>query len=278
VGEKQTFRSPFAVAIWWVWLLFAVGNLVDLAVQGRDHLSVVAAFILVLITGVVYTTAQRPRIVAGDDGLTLANPLRDHQIGWAAVTRVDATELVRVRCEWPLDGAPDSAPTGKRVIYSWAVHSSRRRQVTAQLRAERPRIRPRSAASAGAGRSYGAPAETPAPPAIGDPGPVVAALSARAEQAQAASPPLRARPPVSTWNWPALPAIVIPALALVVAILALLRQLIVAAGRRTGRGVGRPRLQPVHVVGGRAGLDRGVYQDGQVPCGGQSALVGVEHV
>jgi hypothetical protein len=278
VGERQTFRSPFAVAIWWIWVLFAVANLIDLAVQGRDHLSVVAAFILVLITGVVYTTAQRPRIVCDDEGLTLANPLRDHRIGWAAVTGVDATELVRVRCEWPLDGAPDSVGTGKRVIYSWAVHSSRRRQATAQMRAERPRIRPRSAASARAGGSYGAPAEAPEPPAIGDTGPVVAALTARAEQAQAASPPPQARPPVSTWNWPALAAIVIPALALVAAILALCRQFSVAARLRARRRVGRPRPQPVHVVGGRAGLDRGVYQDGQVPCGGQSALVGVEHV
>jgi hypothetical protein len=278
VGDRQTFRSPFAVAIWWIWVLFAVGNLIDLAVQGRDHLSVVAAFILVLVTGVMYTAAQRPRIIADDDGLTLANPLRDHRIGWAAITAVEATELLRVRCEWPLDGGQDEAGTGKRAIYSWAVHSSRRRQVTAQLRAERPRIRPRSAANAGSGGSYGAPAEAADPPVLGDAGPVVAALSARAEQAQAAIPRPRARPPVSTWYWPALAAIAIPALALVVAILALRGQFAVAVGRRDGRRVGRPRAQPVHVVGGRACLDRGVYQDGQVPRGGQPAFVGVEHV
>ena len=35
--RPQTFRSPFAVAIWWLWVLFAVGNLIDLAVQGHDH-------------------------------------------------------------------------------------------------------------------------------------------------------------------------------------------------------------------------------------------------
>ena len=62
-------------------MLFAVGNLIDLAVQGRDHLSVVAAFILLFITGVIYTTVQRPRIVADDEGLTIMNPLRDHRIG-----------------------------------------------------------------------------------------------------------------------------------------------------------------------------------------------------
>jgi hypothetical protein len=173
VAERQTFRSPFAVVIWWLWVLFALGNLIDLAVQGRDHLSVVAAFILVLVTGVMYTTAQRPRIIADEDGLTVANPLRDHRIGWAAVAGFDTTDLLRVRCEWPLGVAPEpskpleppepldaregSSPAmGRRAIYSWAVHSSRRRQMTTQLRTERPRLRSRSPAGAGRpGGSYG---------------------------------------------------------------------------------------------------------------------------
>ena len=76
---RQVFRSVGAVVIWWIWLLFAVGNLIDLAVQGRDHLSLVAAFILLFVTGIVYITALRPRIVADDDGLTIANPVRDHR-------------------------------------------------------------------------------------------------------------------------------------------------------------------------------------------------------
>ncbi len=236
MAERQKFRSPFAVVIWWVWVLFAVANLVDLAVQGRDHLSVVAAFILVLVTGVMYTTAQRPRIVADEDGLTISNPLRDHRIGWAAVAGVDAAELLRVRCEWPLDGAPGTAAetsagtpasTGRRAIYSWAVHSSRRRQVTAQLRAERPRLRSGSLAGpagvrhGGPGGSFGDPEPAGQPSAVVDSQQIVAAISALAGQAQAASPPRRATAPVSTWYWPAFAAIAIPALALVVAILAL---------------------------------------------------------
>src|ERR1700727_2974766 len=84
-GGPQTFRSPTAVVIWWVWLLFAVANLIDLAVQGRDHESLVAAAILVMVTGVAYVTAQRPRIIAGQAGVTVANPMRDHHVGWANV-------------------------------------------------------------------------------------------------------------------------------------------------------------------------------------------------
>jgi hypothetical protein len=251
VGARQTFRSPFAVAIWWLWVLFAVGNLVDLAVQGRDHLSVVAGFILVLVTGVVYVTAQRPRILAGDD-LTFVNPLRDHRIGWAAVSRVEATDLVRVRCEWPIGddthesgtgesgtgepgtgepgtsepgtGEPGTSEPGtgepamrQRLIYSWAVQTTRRRQISAQIRSERRRPAQRTRSVGGFGAR---PEPEPDPPTIGDVSHVVAALSACAEQAQAANPGQRAEPPVSTWYWPAFAAILVPALALVIAILA----------------------------------------------------------
>ena len=92
------FRSPTAVVVWVVWLLFAVGNWIDLAVQGRDHVSAVAAAILLLATGVAYVTAQRPRIIADDAGVTVRNPLRDHRIGWAGVAKVDLVDLLRVHC------------------------------------------------------------------------------------------------------------------------------------------------------------------------------------
>jgi Bacterial PH domain len=218
VADRQTFRSPFAVVVWWAWVLFALGNLIDLAVQGRDHFSVVAAFILVLVTGVVFATAQRPRIIADDEGLSIVNPLRRHRVGWAAVTAVEATDLLRVRCEWPLDSGEDTDGKGRKVIYSWAVYSSRRRQVTSRARADRARTRPPRGSDAA--RPFGAPAQNGQSTVMGDVGPVVAALGARAETAHAAAPGQRARPPVSTWSWQALAAIVIPALALVVAILA----------------------------------------------------------
>ena len=95
-GGPQTFRSPTAVVVWWVWLLFAAANLIDLAVQGRDKQSLVAAAILVLATGVAYVTAQRPRIIADDSGVTIRNPLRDHRVGWACVTKIDLADLLRV--------------------------------------------------------------------------------------------------------------------------------------------------------------------------------------
>ena len=215
-AERQTFRSSLAVVVWWIWVLFAVGNLIDLAVQGRDHLSVVAAFILLFITGVIYTTVQRPRIVADDEGLTIMNPLRDHRIGWAAVAAIDVPELLRVRCEWPLDGAGD---TGHRVLYSWAVRSPRRKQLTAELRAQRRSRR----GSAGGPFGVFSPPEGQAaepPTSVADAALVVSSLTVRAEQARAMTPPKRAVPPLSSWQWPAIAAVVVPALALLVAVLA----------------------------------------------------------
>jgi hypothetical protein len=134
-GGPQTFRSPTAIIVWWVWLLFAAANLVDLAVQGRDHVSLVAAAILLLATGVAYVTAQRPRIIADSGGVTVVNPLRDHHIGWAGVTNVDLADLLRIHCQ---EQGRDKA------IYSWAVHYSRRRKFAAEVKARRTRSGRRS--------------------------------------------------------------------------------------------------------------------------------------
>jgi len=134
-GGPQTFRSPTAMIIWWVWLLFAAANMVDLAVQGRDHVSLVAASILVLATGVAYVTAQRPRIIADSAGVTVVNPLRDHHIGWAGVTKVDLADLLRVHYQ---------EQDRDKAIYSWAVHYSRRRKFAAEAKARRTASRERS--------------------------------------------------------------------------------------------------------------------------------------
>jgi Bacterial PH domain len=216
--RPQVFRSPIAIVVWWAWLLFAIANLIDLAVQGRQHASAVAAAILVLATGAAYVAARRPRIIAASGGLTVRNPLRDHQISWGSVVKVDTADLVRVHCEWPLDtadhGTDQPAVTGQRVIHAWAVHSSRRRQATAQMRAAgRGGRTGRGYAGGGyarggyAGDGYAA---APGPPHASDADQVVRALGERATQEAGTG----ARPPVSSWYWPGVAAVVIPAIAL----------------------------------------------------------------
>ena len=186
--KPQIFRSPTAVVVWVVWLLFAVGNWIDLAVQGRDHLSVVAAAVLLLATGVAYVTAQRPRIIADDAGVTVRNPLRDHRIGWAGVAEVDLVDLLRVHCAW--GGPPGAAPADRehhKVISAWAIHYSRRRQFAAEAKARRGARRSASAFPVGFGRSYGsaAPAREPASGAQADAERIVKLLQARATAARA---------------------------------------------------------------------------------------------
>jgi Bacterial PH domain len=130
VGEPQTFRSVTALIVWWVWVLFAVGNLIDLAVQGRDHLSLVAAAILVMITGIAYVTGLRPRIIVAADDVTIKNPVRDHRIPWRNVEKADLADLLRVHCRVP-------GTESTKVISAWAVHYSRRKQFTTEAKARR---------------------------------------------------------------------------------------------------------------------------------------------
>jgi hypothetical protein len=223
---RQVFRSVGAVVVWWIWLLFAAGNLIDLAVQGRDHLSLVAAFILLFVTGIVYITALRPRIIADDEGLAIANPVRDHRVGWAAVAGADPTDLLRIRCEW--QAGPGTA---RRAIYSWAVHSSRRRQVAAEMRARRQSRQGSRGGFGGAGgmggmggfglaAGFGSEPSPEGDPLRVDANKVVATFTERAQQARLDAPGTQAVAPVSHWNLVAVAAVVIPGLALLIAALA----------------------------------------------------------
>ncbi|MGH3254194.1 MAG: PH domain-containing protein [Streptosporangiaceae bacterium] len=246
-GQVQTFRSATAVVVWVVWLLFAVGNWIDLAVQGRDHTSAIAAAILLLVTGIAYDTAQRPRIIADDAGVTVRNPLRDHQAGWESVTKVDLTDLLRVHC----------APPGERprIINSWAIHYSRRRQFASDARSRRAARGRRSTFGLPYGTQPGTAGASTSNSTEAEAEKCVRTLSERATAAQAeavwaggtvpiagASEPgqtgrvgrldamqatvgiIGARgwlqPVRTTWSWPAIAAVVIPALILLLVCLA----------------------------------------------------------
>jgi hypothetical protein len=129
------FRSPGAIAIWYAWLVFAALNLIDLAVRGHDHVSAVIAAVLALITGVVFAAALHPRVIADDRTLVLRNPLRDIRVPWGSVTRIDLDEMVRVHCvAGPADPAAGDQPR-QRVLRVWALQSSRRSRMKAQVRA-----------------------------------------------------------------------------------------------------------------------------------------------
>jgi hypothetical protein len=239
VDQPQTFRSTTALVVWVVWVLFAVGNWIDLAVQGRDHASVVAAAILLLATGVAYVTALRPRVLVDDAGVTIKNPVRDHRISWAAVTDVDLMDLLRVHCT-----RPQAQGQGERrkVISAWAIHYSRRRQYSADTKARRAAARTAGGSRpsllggglmpASRSMSYGVPAAASARSSGADTEAeakmIVRLISERATAASAVTPatvttaaPAAASTKLltSTWSTRAIAALVIPALILLIVIL-----------------------------------------------------------
>jgi hypothetical protein len=155
-SEPEVFRSAGSLILSWAWFVVAVIVLVDLAVQGRDHAAVVTAVVVLVITGVVYACAWRPKIVADSAGISLINPVRDYRVPWAAVVKVDVVNAVRVHCT-PAPGAARG-----KVLYSWAVQASPRSSKRAALRrdaASRPRLTPRP-------RSLQPPPGTPPPGAV----------------------------------------------------------------------------------------------------------------
>ncbi len=222
--RPDTYRSGLAQLIWWVWLAFAVANLIDIAVQGRDRVSVTAATALLLVTGIMYVAAFRPRVIATDGGIVVRNPLRDHRVPWPAVTNVDLRDLLRVHCAWqePADNDQQAALRPERVqrtrvIQAWAVQSSRR---AAEMGMRSSFGRPDLAR-----RSVGGAAATADPPSAvhrKETERIARALAERArrERADAANGPKWPSRPVSTWHWPGVLAVVVPALLLVAVILA----------------------------------------------------------
>lgn len=212
-SQRQVFRSIPAVVVWWLWAAFAVANLADLAVQGRGHFSAGVAAVIVAITGVVYACALRPRVIADDSGITLLNPLRDHQVPWAAVTAVDLGESLQVHCRRP-GGA-------ERVLYSWAVPSARRRRASAALRARR----------AGAELERQSPGYARLPPEAKDarsrtPAELAVLALTRRMTAEQGPEPGESQPPgqsqvscTSRWAWWPIAAMVLPAIAAAAVIL-----------------------------------------------------------
>jgi hypothetical protein len=117
------------LVLWWAWVVFAVGNLIDLAVQGRTWFDVQAAVSILAVTGVMYAFTFRPRVLTDADGITVYNPLRIHRIAFGRVKGLYLGDSVEIVC--------GRAPGKKdKTFYSWALYSSRR----SRLRAANPRI------------------------------------------------------------------------------------------------------------------------------------------
>jgi Bacterial PH domain len=211
-AKPKRFRLPGAVVVWWIWVVFAAANLIDLAVDGRNHTGALIALTLVLITGLVYACALRPRVETDASGLTMHNPLRDHRVPWGAVTRVDLRESVQVHCAAETPGGKE------KILYSWALFAPRRARYRSFRGSQSGYPRSRSPIGSRYGPSSTAPGYGKLPQEAKElqkqnTAQIMAnELDGLARQARERG--AAAGPRVVTWAWQPLAAIIIPALAL----------------------------------------------------------------
>jgi Bacterial PH domain len=208
LSEPRTFRLPGAIVAWWAWVILAVVCLADIAFTGRSHTAVEIAATVLFVTGLVYTCALRPRVIADSGGITVQNPLRDHRIPWGSVIRVDLKESVQVHC------VPEPGTKRGKVIHSWALYHQRRTRLRSELLKQgRDRRRlPHSSVAADSGMSP----ETQK--LLNQPAAQIMANQLDDLAREARERGAAAGPRVVSWAWPAVAAIVAPGVLLVLVI------------------------------------------------------------
>jgi hypothetical protein len=122
---KTVFRRVAPIALWWVWVIFAIFNVIQVIGPDHDYFSIEFAAGLLAVTGIVYATALRPQVLATPDGLEVRNPVRDHTIRWGAVNGVYLGDAVELSCARP-------EPRKEKTIYCWALYSGRRSRMKSQ--------------------------------------------------------------------------------------------------------------------------------------------------
>ena len=128
--NREVFRLTPPLILWWVWVVFAVANVADFAIQGASaRFAIVVSAILATVTGLAYTLTLRPCVIADQAGLTIVNPFRDHHVPWADIQAVDTGEWVRVHCAPGRKVGPGSGPrssAASNAISCWALYISAR--------------------------------------------------------------------------------------------------------------------------------------------------------
>src|SRR6201996_3425466 len=114
-GEREMFRLKAPFVIFYIWLAFAVFNVVDLSLQAKPRFALEIGLVVLTITGLAYACGLRPRVIADDRGLTVVNPIREWHLPWSSLRAVDVRDWVRFTC------AGRSRP-----VESWALFATAR--------------------------------------------------------------------------------------------------------------------------------------------------------
>jgi Bacterial PH domain len=219
---REVFRLAPAVVLWWVWLVFVLVNVGDFAIQGAPaRFATVVSAILATGTGLAYALALRPRVIADQAGLTVVNPFRDHHVPWGAIQTVDTGDWVRVHYALDQDAPSVRSSADTRSISCWALYVSARtkrkaarppRPQSRWLRRLLPEDEPGHAQHSRLPEEARYLASLPAAKAI------AARLDTRARKERARAD--HTGPVTARWAWLPLAAVAVPALALLIAVLA----------------------------------------------------------
>jgi hypothetical protein len=197
-----TFRHSAPLVLWWAWVVFLLINLFDVATSHLGIHSARVTAVLLVVTGVMYACTVHSRVDCDDEGVTIYNPVRDHDAPWGAVESIHLGDSVEFSCH-------QSQPKEDKTIYSWALYSRRRSRARMQMQS--------SFLMSSRRISERAPKEA-ADLAKQQASQLMAAeLGKRATDARAkgaADGFLRSR-----WSWPPLAAIVLPVVLLLVTLL-----------------------------------------------------------
>jgi Bacterial PH domain len=233
VPDREVFRLVTPVVLWWLWVAFAAANVADFAVQGGPvRFEIVALAVIATVTGLAYALALRPRVIAGPGGLRILNPFRDHGVPWSAIQTVDTGDWVRVHYApgSPAVSSPSSAAS--KAISCWALYISartKRRQAGRGLRGNAvPSVyRGRSRRASPTGGLDPEPGYA-AGPRLPDEARYLASLPAAqaiavrldSRAARERKGVTQAGPVTARWAWPPMAAVLLPALALLIVLLA----------------------------------------------------------
>jgi Bacterial PH domain len=211
---RETYRLAPPVVLWWVWLAFVAANVADWAVQGTSAgLALTVGAIMLAVTGAVYALALRPKVVADEEGIAVLNPFRDHRVPWTAIRDVDTAEWVLVRA---------AGAAGDKTICCWALYVSARsrRAANAPPRRSLAMSRLRGVATEpGTGISPRLPQQAQYLASLPPARAIAARLDSRAEKARARDGSAGAVMTVS-WAWFPIAAVAVPAIGLVIVLLA----------------------------------------------------------
>ncbi|MGO9778716.1 MAG: PH domain-containing protein [Streptosporangiaceae bacterium] len=200
---REVFRLTAPVVIWWIWLAFAVANVVDLGLQAQPWFAARVSVVLLTITGVAYACGFRPRVVADEAGLSVVNPVRQWRVPWAAIRGIEVRDWVRIQCVRTPGG--DATKT----IECWALFATARVKRNYSRRAQDQITR-----SANTARIPDEAKRLMSLPVV-----VIIArqLERRAGQAQAHG--VTDERVITSWAWPSIAAMLLPAIALVIILL-----------------------------------------------------------